>query len=536
MPSTPPPAGFAPACKKGLRRGPFCAMLSTESSDMRTTHIRLSTVLALGFAWCALPVHAQSVHAQWLAPGAGYDAGAAGATTLGAGWSVLNAQTEAEQNTQLDYTVTADTDGQDTYLDFANGALASSETLYLALGISQNANDTTQTPVVMSPLGAGLFRIDTVTAKVRFEQSAAAPKLDDLRALYTDYEFQGQPNAAVAAKAALYLGTDDRFYVARARPDETGSSERVVFDWCRTEVDYASLGGGAVNVRFEFCTFRLTGTEGDVPTRAYRIWVSNPADPTTEVCLTKGLGFPWLSNPDDGYVFDFSTLGTGDWFYAIDSAAIAAGQGAADTSLEAINALDKLNQLAFSASGGGFYSAQIEQSKATSIDSLNLENYDTGDFAAYLSNDAGKTLVQEWALEYGVTLTDYLQPNGARLMAANASGGLDKTAEAFNDFLLYVDPESGVEHRLCVTGIVPAEDGTTVTLSVRAPEGADLRLALSKAGELCVTRAETLDGLSGAKPEPLSGSISFDGDTATVVLDNATPKPFMKVTLRPKTL
>lgn len=498
---------------------------------MRTTHIRLSTVLALGFAWCALPVHA-----QWLAPGAGYDAGDAGATTLVAGWSVLNAQTEAEQNTPLVYTFTADTDGQDTYLDFANGALASSETLYLALGISQNANDTTQTPVVMSPLGAGLFRIDTVTAKVRFEQSAAAPKLDDLRALYTDYEFQGQPNAAVAAKAALYLGTDDRFYVARARPDETGSSERVVFDWCRTEVDYASLGGGAVNVRFEFCTFRLTGTEGDVPTRAYRIWVSNPADPTTEVCLTKGLGFPWLSNPDDGYVFDFSTLGTGDWFYAIDSAAIAAGQGAADTSLEAINALDKLNQLAFSASGGGFYSAQIEQSKATSVNSLNLENYDTGDFATYLSNDAGKTLVQEWALEYGVTLTDYLNPAGVRLMAANAAGGLDKTAEAFNDFLLYVDPESGVEHRLRVTGIVPAEDGTTVTLSVRAPEGADLRRALSKAGELCVTRAETLEGLATAKPESLTDWLDFSGGTATVTLTSDTPKPFMKVTLRPKTL
>ena len=473
-------------------------MLSTESSDMRTTHIRLSMVLALGFAWCALPVHA-----QWLAPGAGYDAGAAGPTTLRAGWSVLNAQTEAEQNTRLDYTVTADTDGQDTYLDFANGALASTKTLYLALGISQNAADTAQQPVEMSPLGAGLFRIDNVTAKVRFEQSAAAPELDDLRALYTDYKQQGQPNAAVAAKAALYLGTDNHFYVARARPDETGTSEQVVFDWCRTEVDYANLGGGAVNVRFEFCTFRLTESGMDVPTRAYRIWVSNPTDPASEVCLTKGLGFPWLSNPDDGYVFDFSTLGTGDWFYAIDSASIAAGQGAIDTPLDVRNALDSLNQLAFSASGGGFYSAQIAQTEATSIDSLNLENYDTGDFATYLSNDAGKTLVQEWALD---------------------------------DFLLYVDPESGVEHRLRVTGIVPAEDGTTVTLSVRAPEGADLRLALSKAGELCVTRAETLDGLSGAKPEPLSGSISFDGDTATVVLDNATPKPFMKVTLRPKTL
>lgn len=499
-------------------------MLSTESSDMRTTHIRLSMVLALGFAWCALPVHA-----QWLAPGAGYDAGAAGPTTLRAGWSVLNAQTEAEQNTRLDYTVTADTDGQDTYLDFANGALASTKTLYLALGISQNAADTAQQPVEMSPLGAGLFRIDNVTAKVRFEQSAAAPELDDLRALYTDYKQQGQPNAAVAAKAALYLGTDNHFYVARARPDETGTSEQVVFDWCRTEVDYANLGGGAVNVRFEFCTFRLTESGMDVPTRAYRIWVSNPTDSASEVCLTKGLGFPWLSNPDDGYVFDFSTLGTGDWFYAIDSASIAAGQGAIDTPLDVRNALDSLNQLAFSASGGGFYSAQIAQTEATSIDSLNLENYDTGDFATYLSNDAGKTLVQEWALEYGVTLTDYL-------MAANASGGLDKTAEAFNDFLLYVDPESGVEHRLRVTGIVPAEDGTTVTLSVRAPEGADLRLALSKAGELCVTRAETLNGLSGAEPEPLSGSLTFDGDTATVVLDNATPKPFMKVTLRPKPL
>ncbi len=522
MPSTPPPAGFAPACKKGLRRGPFCAMLSTESSDMRTTHIRLSTVLALGFAWCALPVHA-----QWLAPGAGYDAGAAGATTLGTGWSVLNAQTEAEQNTRLDYTVTADTDGQDTYLDFANGALASTKTLYLALGISQNAADATQLPIAMTPVAAGQFRIDTVTAKVRFEQSAAAPELDDLRALYTDYKQQGQPNAAVAAKAALYLGTDNHFYVARARPDETGTSEQVVFDWCRTEVDYANLGGGAVNVRFEFRTFRLTESGVDVPTRAYRIWVSNPADPTAEVCLTSGLGFPWLSDPDNGYVFDFSTLGTGDWFYAIDSASM---QGDIGTSVEAINALDKLNQLAFSASGGGFYSAWL--SNGTSPTQETVDTNDFGEFNAFLKANPMDNLVTDWASRYGVDLMQYATPTGRRLMAAD---GVDKAYD-FNAFLLDMDPKAQVAQRLQVTGIVPAADGS-VTLTVRGPEGCVLKNALRRAGILHVTRAETLEGLATAASEPISvGELAFDDGSATMVLppaDDGAPLPFIKVTLQP---
>ena len=77
---------------------------------------------------------------------------------------------------------------------------------------------------------------------------------------------------------------------------------------------------------------------------------------------------------------------------------------------------------------------------------------------------------------------------------------------------------------------MPEEDGT-VTLTVRGPEGCTLRDATSRAGRICVTRAETLDALSGADKELIS-TPDFNSDgSATLVLKSEKPMPFMKVTL-----
>ena len=121
--------------KKGLRRALFCAMLSPESSDMRTPHTWLLTTLALGCAWCTFPAHAQQT-ATWLNPITNNSETSAYSVTngtLGAEWSVLNAPNQETQNTELSgYTLTQDgTLG--SYLDFfAGNPLGSQESVYLA--------------------------------------------------------------------------------------------------------------------------------------------------------------------------------------------------------------------------------------------------------------------------------------------------------------------------------------------------------------------------------------------------------------------
>lgn len=519
--------------KKGLRRALFCAMLSPESSDMRTPHTWLLTTLALGFAWCTFPAYAQQP-ATWLSPESTEDNPFLVTNgTLGAGWSVLNAPDEETQGTELSYTLGTDTLGD--YLDFAAGnPLGSKESAYLALGISQNA-DGAQVPPKMLGLGSAAFKTDNIFVKARFERSATAPTMEDLQEMYASYSDRGTANKAVAAKVGIYVDIDGYFCLSRVQAGSTdggssGSIDALETRWCQTKVTYDSVGAGAVIVRIEFRTFSLYPDTSAV--RAFRVFVRNADSAGTgadEVCLTKGLGYRWTDDPaNGGYVFDFSSLEDGDdcqWFYAVDNAAAALGSSInADT-------LDTLSQLAFSASGGGFYSAWMALD-GTAVTNEALETYEFGRFSEYYAQDANPMdgLVSDWASRYGVDMMDYATKKQTfRTMATNGGTTADPV-QGFNAFLLDMDPSLKVEQRLTVTGIVPEEDGT-VTLTVRGPEGCNLRNAHSRAGRICVTRAETLDALSGADKELIS-TPDFNSDgSATLVLKSEKPMPFMKVTL-----
>ena len=524
--------------KKGLRCALFCAMLSPESSDMRTPHTWLLTVLVLGVAWCTFPAHAQQT-ATWLNPITNNSETSAYSVTngtLGAEWSVLNAPDQETQDTELSgYTLTPDgTLG--SYLDFfAANPLGSQESVYLALGISRNANDTKQDPIEMdSTMGADGFRTDSIYVKARFERSATAPRMADLQEMYKTYQdrLDADPSTgqvfAVAPKVGIYVDVDGKFCLSRVRAETTGTAENLVTEWCQTNVSYDDVGGGAVIVRIEFRTFALQGES--MRERAFRVYVrnANPDGPgADEVCLTTGLGYQWSSSQEVGYKFDFSSQG--DWFYALDSAAAVLG----DPFSNPINTetVETLNQLAFSASGGGFYSAWLAP-EGSAVTNEAIEKYDFGRFSEYYAQDANPMdgLVSDWASRYGVDMMDYATPKQAfRTMAANGGTTADPV-QGFNAFLLDMDPSLKVEQRLTVTGIVPKEDGA-VTLTVRGPEGCNLRNAISRAGRICVTRAETLDALSGAGKE-LIKTPGFNSDgSATLELTSDKPMPFMKVTL-----
>lgn len=485
---------------------------------MRTTCVWFPASLALACALCVLPAYAQ------LTPNHKADNPYVpqGGDLGSQGWSVLNAADEETQNTALSYTLGSDEGGN--YLDFSaeDNPLGGLETVYLALGI----DDGNGNPITMARGDTYAFRTDNVYAKVRFERSADAPSMDDLRTMYPSYP---HGNTAVAPKLGLYVNDDGYFCVSRVRFGQTGTLDDLVFEFCTTEVRYddVSPSEGAVVVRVEFQTFAATTTAPSV--RGFRIWVRDAATDDTEkgICLTAGLGYRWTQKDETkGYTFDFSSLEQGDgcdWFYAIDSA-----QMGFDMNMNA-SALEALNQLAFSATGGGFYSAWLALN-GSALTQETLENYDFGEFNAFLQGNLMDNLVTDWASRYGVDLMQYGTTKTRRFMAAD---GADRT-HGFNAFLLDMDPKAQVEQRLQVTGIVPAADGS-VTLTVRAPEGCVLKNALSRAGILHVTRAETLEGLATADPEPISVSeLTFDGNAATLVLGgDGAPKPFMKVTLQP---
>lgn len=487
---------------------------------MRTSHVSLPAFLALACALCALPARAQLTPENKADnPYVPRDDDLAVQ-----GWSVLNAADEETQNTALSYTLGSDESG--AYLDFSaeDNPLGGLETVYLALGIEDgNGNPITMVRKGTSPF----FRTDNVYAKVRFERSANAPSMDDLRTMYPSYP---HGNTTVAPKLGLYVDADGYFCVSRIRAGETATQEDTVFEFCTTKVHYTEVSSseGAVVVRVEFQTFAAAEQAPSV--RGFRIWVRDAADDAAqETCLTAGLGYRWTQGDVNlGYTFDFSSLEQGegcDWFYAIDSA-----QMGFDMNMNA-SALEALNQLAFSATGGGFYSAWLAIN-GSALTHETLKNYDFGKFNDFLQGNPMDNLVTDWASRYGVDLMQYATPTGRRLMAA---AGVDKAYD-FNAFLLDMDPKAQVAQRLQVTGIVPAADGS-VTLTVRGPEGCVLKNALRRAGILHVTRAETLDGLPTAAPTVVPvDKLTFGGGSATMVLppaDDGAPLPFIKVTLQP---
>lgn len=448
-------------------------------------------------------------------------------------WRVFNAASTTAEAAST-YTIATDDRGT-SYLAFSQ-ALAEDLQAYLTLGII-NSETGPQKPLSVLPTDPTQLRLDNVYATVRFVLSDTAPDMETLQEMYPSYEESlpsgdtGLTPTPTAAKLGVCVLQDGYFYVSRVVSGAngnpgTGRPEDLDFQFCKTNHTYDEVGGGAVTVRIEFCSY--AASVYDPITRGFRIWVRDANDPdAAEICLTEGLGYRWLSDPEVGYRFDFSSLEGGegcDWFYLIDSAMAATGT-------IGLSSLDTLSQLGFSATDGGFYAAWLAQGSVQTADAL-AANYELGAFADYFTADIDNP-VTAWASRHGVNLTDWLQKKSpVRLMAAADAGG-NLTDYAFNAFLLDMDPSLGAELRLTVTGIVPEQD--VVTLTVRGPEGSSLKRATAadRVGRICVSRAETLDALADAPIERID-SLAFDGEgNATIVLPRGEREtPFMKVTLQ----
>ena len=448
------------------------------------------------------------------------------------GWSVFNAPSKALEAEQS-YEISAE--------DKTNGELRFNEHLdnkqtFLALGISQDANDTTQNPVAMTPTADNKIRVDSVYAKVRFVECAEVPDITMLKEMYPSYDESqsvlGDSAVSVAAKLGVFVDAFGRFQVARMSADAigTGEPEDYAFEFVESKYTYSDVDANCddVTIRIEFRTYCEDGdTFGR---RAFRIYAQGEAADgmPQEKCLTEGLGYPWLINEDGNYQFDFSKLGEGEWFYALDSGVMFTGANTLDAS-----SLDTLNRLAVSATAGGFYSAWMEM--AEFVDHSTLATYETAQFTSYVAttNMALHNLYTDWATKYNVDLTDYLvkKTEGVSLFSATTSAD---TERAFDAFLLYMDPATNAPLRLTVTGIVP--EGDTLSFTVTGPEGCDLREAATRAARLRIRRAADLASLATAEAKEYDIAFSADGASASFALpklEAETELPFLQATLVP---
>lgn len=454
-------------------------------------------------------------------------------------WSIYNAGALASEAPRT-YTVAPDADDIKALCFIPD--LADDENAYLTLGIRDTGGSA---PLPLVPASTAdtddtddRFRVDNLYAKVKFVPSDEPPTVDSLKEMYPSYA-KRQPGGGEipkhqAAKLGVCVLQDGYFYISRVMSGTpsapgTGTPESLNFDFCRSDYTYAELGGGAVIIRIEFRTFR--NSDDEPTTRAFRIFARNAVDGSEEVCLTKGRGYRWRIKKTGSYAFDFSSLEQDDkceWLYAFDNAAAAKG----DENL-LMEGLDSLQQLGFSATDGAFYSAWLEANRQISAGASLANTYLLGSFAPYVTAEGARfELYADWARTYNIDLTDYLVPStsGTPLRLAASEEPTETTTEqAFNAFLLNMDPAVEATYALTITGIVPAADGS-VTLTVCGPEGS----TLAKNADVCVRRAATLDGISGT--EALTVPLSIDGaGRATLTLPaTETPQPFMQAVLVPK--
>ena len=438
--------------------------------------------------------------------------------------------------------------------------LQEDEQAYLTLGI--RASDDGSEGIRMVPdQTKGRLRTDRVYATVRFIPSDATPDVDALKRMYPSYE-ASQPTAGepvpTAAKLGLCVLQDGHFYVSRVRGSGddggTGRPENFVYEFCQTKILYEDppadatdeekklyVGKGDVTLCLEFRSFQLPpaeegGMAGPV-TRAFRILIK-PADAGDEayVSLTAGRGYAWaeqMTENGENYAFDWSSLEASDaseWLYAFDSAVVLSEDGLATYDASTLNTL---SEMGFSASEGGLLNAWlgVDISLQTTTDLAN-RGLDAGQFTPYLSagiNSQSFAAYSDWATTYGVTLSDYLTTS-ARARSAAASGNGE---QAFDAFLLYMDPASTIARRLVVSGIVP--EGETVTLTLRGPEGGNLSAALNKGiSKVRLRRAATLDGLASATPEYYAQPHLDAAGNVTLVLPrekDGEERPFIKAEL-----
>ncbi len=459
-------------------------------------------------------------------------------------WSVFNASSEAIEDSAR-FAVRQDASGA-WGLDFSTGpaALGSDTDAYVVLGISADsaADPDARVGISLDPTDHTKLRVDNLYVKVRFTPSDATPEMDSLKEMYPSYAESQLPATGglavfTAPKLGLCVLQDGYFYVSRVVSGSdgepgTGMAEDLTYEFCKSAHTYDEVGAGNVVVRIEFCTYAADAYAA--VSRGFRIWVRNANDAdSAEICVSEGLGYEWTTDAENGYTFDFSSLGKGSWLYCIDEALAASPDGLQMS----IDSLGSANQIGFSATQGAFYAAWLNM--GSTLDTYaNLDTYDLASFAAYAAQGYANSegLLYDWASRYGVTLTDYLQRKGPALRALAAEAGLSGEALtdwAFNAFLLDMDPaDFNVSQRLTVTAIVP--DEACVTLTVRGPEGCDLRAAQARAGRICLTAAESLDALPRAPKKLVADSaLAFDSNGYAVITlpRGAVETPFMRVTL-----
>ncbi|MGN0855991.1 MAG: hypothetical protein ACI4QJ_01140 [Candidatus Spyradenecus sp.] len=452
-------------------------------------------------------------------------------------WSIYNAGAPASEAPRT-YTVAPDDDGIKALCFIPD--LADDENAYLTLGIrAENGTD----PLSLVPAtAADRFRVDNLYAKVKFVHSAELPDVESLKEMYPSYE-ASQPDGGTlpqhqAAKLGVCVLQDGYFYISRVMSGTptnpgTGTPESLNFDFCKSKHTYAELGDGVVIIRIEFRTFR--NSENEPTTRAFRIFARNAADGSQEVCLTEGRGYRWCIEETGSYAFDFSSLERGDdcqWLYAFDNAVASAVTSQAEATLST-DGLESLQQLGFSATAGAFYSAWLEANRQIVAGASLANTYLLGSFAPFVTtNGARFELYADWARTYNVDLTDYLVASASGeplLLTASAEPTETTTEQAFNAFLLDMDPAAEATYALTITGIVPAADGS-VTLTVCGPEGS----TLAKNADVCVRRAASLEDVDGAEAITVSTVIDAAGRATLTLPATETPQPFMQAVLVPK--
>ena len=461
-------------------------------------------------------------------------------------WSVFNGQSAAVE-AGVNYSVLGDGEvaGYEAGALRFGAALAEDTAAYLSLGIRGNeAGDALE--MVPNP---GRLRLDELFFKVRFVASDEPPKMSTLQRMYESYAASlpdsetGDQQAGLAAKLGLCVLSDGYFYLTRVRAGSSaedsgeGTPESFLFEFCKTPVLYADVGEGAVVVRVLFKSYQ--DLQGAIVSRAYQVYVLNAADYHEDddslndwKCLTTKLGYRWMIDEQtNDYAFDFSSLEQADdcsWFYPIDNSMAAQGSAVSG------EGLDALNQLGFSSTDGAFYSAWLKVGQEAQGANV-LGSYALGAFEPFVASEGRLFgLYAEWAGRYGVTLSDYLQGGTSQAGVLSAD---DLSEEAFNAFLLNMDPAKSAEQVLSVTGVVTGKE--TITLTVFGPEGCDLGQV--KAAKICVRRSETPTGLRDATPVYYGVSRSVAGGGVVLVLPReelsstgeGRELPFMKVTLVP---
>ncbi|MEG2062329.1 MAG: hypothetical protein RR007_01520 [Kiritimatiellia bacterium] len=507
---------------------------------MRLIRTLLLLLCTLGFAWCGSAV----APGNWLTPActktdpysfinkAGQEIKLPNSTYKE--WSVFNALREASELPDR-YTLKV-TEATSSYgagmlpiaMDTSTSTtIGEDESAFLVLGIREKNMDPTPLPLPLDVpvVGGAQISYQSVSLKMRLIESDSVPNMNVVTNMYqtvADRTEMVDGKTSIAAKLAFCVLTDGYIYVSRVRSGTaenpgTGKPEDFIYEFCRTDHQYSEFDGGAVIVRILFKT--LKDVNGNLQ-RGCSLFMKKDEAGATEVCISRGIGYQWSGSESTGegavidWGFDFSSLGKGDWLFAIDSCLFSGG-----AELERGD-IDRLQRIAFSAAagsvGGGLYSAWL--AKGTTVTAV------AGSFASVASSAEGSDAFgryETWVSSHNVSLT----------------GDASANDKLYDEYLLNLPPDPNTAQELSISGLnVSTINGQkAVSLTVLAPEGVNLQNANAR---ICLRRAATLEALSSATPTYYSVATVPNGNQAHIALpceENGVELPFMKATLEPLT-